>query len=111
MNAVGRRTPFRWRDQEGKRWSIQNMRTTRLFYCLRLIWNHTVPDAMQLPGGRYNGPERWSVNYRRRAVVEILNELKGRSDLPLSLDIQLGIMRDRARELNTQNLLDYETDE
>lgn len=99
-------TEFIWTEQNGKRISVSKMRTTHLFYALRMIWNHTAPPHLWLPGGRYNGPERWSTKKRREAVVAFLAELNRRDDLPLSLDIQLGLMRDRARELLETNVIE-----
>lgn len=91
---------FIWTQQDGTPIAVSEMKTTHLFYALRMIWNHTVPPPFQLPGGRYNGPQNWSVKKRREAVRAFLVELSHRDDLPVSLDIQLGIMRDTARTLN-----------
>lgn len=98
-----------WTTQDGDRIPVSKMRTTHLFYALRMIWNHTVPVAMKLPGGEYRGPESWSVENRRKAVVAFLAELNRRNDLPFTLCVQLGIMRDRARELNQKRILEFNT--
>lgn len=88
--------PFVWVTQDGEEMRPSEMKTTHLFYSLRMIWNHTAPPALQLPGGRYNGPQHWPIARRRAAVAALLDELTRRDDLPVSLDIQLGIMRQRA---------------
>jgi hypothetical protein len=88
--------PFVWKTQDGQQMSVNEMRTTHLFYVVRMIWNHTMPKAYRLPGGNYNGPQHWSAQYRHAAVYAMLAELKTRTDLPVSLDVQLGMMRDYA---------------
>lgn len=97
-------TPFVWVTQDGQHMRVDQMRTTHLFYAVRMIWNHTVPEQFRMPGGIYNGPEKWSVNRRRTAILAMLHELSQRTDLPVALDVQLGIMRDRAAQLTELQL-------
>jgi hypothetical protein len=71
--------PFIWETEGGERLTPQEMRTSHLFYAVRMIFNHTAPATHQIAGcQRYNGPERWPIEYRRQALAAFIGELKTR---------------------------------
>jgi hypothetical protein len=82
-----------WKTQDGERIPYTQMRTSHLFYALRMIWNHTAPAELRIEGGRYDGPESWSVEVRRRKVTLLVAELSRRKPLPAWMVEQLKQMR------------------
>jgi hypothetical protein len=92
--------PFVWKMQTGETISVKEMRTSHLFYVVRMIFNHSAPPVYQIPGCRsYNGPQRWTLNRRRRAVKAMLDELAVRSSADLApwMWQQLEHMRDACK--------------
>jgi len=98
---------FVWLTQTGQKIPVDQMGTSHLFNSLRMIWNHTAPATMQLPGGRYDGVQRWPVAYRQRAVAEFIRELATRPKFELSSVQwgQIGLMRDWAASAEFQKQL------
>jgi predicted site-specific integrase-resolvase len=73
---------FRWRDREGNHYLPSSMRTRHLFYVLRMIWNHSVPEPMRiLPYRHYRFGKFYTAEYMKRAVLAIGRELLNRDDL------------------------------
>ncbi len=72
-----------WRTQDNELIPYSQMRTSHLFFALRMIWNHTAPVKWQVQGGRYYGPERWSLAVRQRKVKALVAELNRRKPLPI----------------------------
>lgn len=76
------------------------MKTTHLFYALRMIFNHTVPAPYRLKEGRrYSGPSSWPISYRRQAVAAFITELIRRKPLPDWMLAQLEQMQRVVNEL------------
>lgn len=75
--------PFKWRTAEGLLLSPQTMVTRHLFYTLRMIWNHSVPERCRV--GRnvrlYRFGEFYTAEYMRLAVRFIGAELMTRDDI------------------------------
>lgn len=88
-----------WRTQGGERIPYSKMRTAHLFYALRMIWNHTAPPEFQIEGGRYDGPESWPVEVRRRKVQALVAELSRRKPLPAWMVEQLKQMQAKGLQL------------
>ena len=85
---------FTWRSGDGKRWVPSKMRTTNLFYTLRMIWNHSMPEAARLqPYQRYSFSSAYTPEYMKKAVVHLFNELMTRDDLPGHLVMELHHMK------------------
>jgi len=83
LTVVGGLTkPFQWRDRNGDFHDVAKMETRHLFYTVRMIWNHTVPDFLKLrPYIEYTFNPFYTPEYMYNAVEAILNELASR-DLP-----------------------------
>ena len=74
--------PFLWKDSINKFHRPEDMRTDRIFYILRMIWNHSVPNDMQLkPFKRYKFSSFYSEEYMKLAIRALLYELTKRDDL------------------------------
>jgi len=99
MNANELITEPVWKTQDGKRIPYSKMRTSHLFYALRMIWNHTAPPEMHIEGGRYDGPESWPIESRRRKVQALVAELSRRKPLPVWMIAQLKQMRAKGLQL------------
>lgn len=71
---------FLWVDQTGQQWPPELMETRHLFYSLRMIWNHRMPEEAKLhPYKQYD--LRRSDKYLRDAILALTKELATRSDL------------------------------
>ena len=69
--------PFLWRTQDGQSYTPAQMRTSHLFYTVRMIFNHTAPACYRIPGcKRY--ALKMEPEYLRAAVLAMVNELKER---------------------------------
>ena len=86
------RKPFVWRTQDGERLTPQEMSTPHLFYTLRMIWNHFMPeDARIEPYKRYG--INMTQDYLEQAIVSIGEELSTREDLAMHYRMQLIFMK------------------
>lgn len=78
---------FMWRMQGGERIYPKNMTTHHLFYTLKMIWNHTVPEHKQIkPFKQYN--INWSFytpEYLANAIRVLSAELGTRENIELYL--------------------------
>lgn len=71
---------FLWRDQTGQAWPPELMETRHLFYSLRMIWNHRMPeDAKLQPYKRY--ALNRSDSYLKDAILALSKELSTRKDI------------------------------
>ena len=71
---------FLWEDQLGQSWPPELMETRHLFYTLRMIWNHRMPEEAKLhPYKRYD--LRRSDKYLREAILALTKEITTRNDL------------------------------
>lgn len=83
--------PPTWTTADGRELEISKMETSHLFYCVRMVWNHSAPEAFKLrPFKRYlmrGGREYWQP--RLSAMVA---ELRTRENLLPSHLRQLDFM-------------------
>lgn len=71
---------FKWLAADGRFVRPKDMTTRHLFYTLRMIWNHTVPEHMKFkPYIRYVFPEFYSNQYMILAVRYMMKELLSRT--------------------------------
>ena len=105
-----RPAPFVWTMQTGEKIAVTEMRSTHLFYVVRMIFNHSAPPTLQILGcRRYDGPQRWPIARRRNAVKAMLEELATRTDdLPSWMWKQLEHMREVCRSAEYLTLADKE---
>lgn len=84
---------FQWRDSQGGFHLPSEMETRHLFYTLRMIWNHTMPDQAQIkPFRRYEFGEHYTEYYLKDAVLNLAHELKTRNDMTAEWRAQLSFM-------------------
>jgi hypothetical protein len=71
-----------WLDQNGGHHAPAQMDTHHLFYSIKMMWNHIVPDEYKiLPYKKYRlGPKRFTKEYCKLAVYELSKELFTRKD-------------------------------
>lgn len=82
---------FLWVDQTGQQWPTEMMETRHLFYSLRMIWNHRMPEEAKLhPYRRYD--LRRSDEYLREAIRELTKELVSRKDMTTEWQVDLNYM-------------------
>lgn len=92
--------PFKWRTKQGEFMLTRDMRTTHVFFALRMIWNHTVPEELQItPFIHYTFGEFYTPEYMCIAVSALLQELATRTDLPGPFKAQFDYMCKAARKL------------
>lgn len=71
-----------WRDTKGQFHEPATMETRHLFYTLRMIWNHSMPESVRLrPYRHYDFGPFYTAEYLQHALLHIGRELLQRSDL------------------------------
>lgn len=84
---------FVWKSHNGKTYLVQQMATPHLFYALRMIWNHSIPEYFRIPAvPYYPDVPHWSKKYKKQAMDTIQDELES---------------RDFANELDEEQLREY----
>jgi hypothetical protein len=90
---------FRWRDRTGKFHRPEDMETRHLFYTLRMIWNHTMPEGYQTQyRNHYIFTSFYTEAYMVEAVYAVGNELFSRNDLTPSMKNTLDFMASRFKD-------------
>lgn len=74
--------PFTWYTHDDDALDPADMATPHVFYALRMIWNHSVPEIWRVGDyKKYSDVPRWSAAYRQRAIEELTRELVSRDDV------------------------------
>lgn len=78
-------TGFRWRDRDGVYHDIFEMKTSYIFFVLRMIWNHSVPKHMRITPYKFYsnlfGHPFYTNEYVKNAAIAMIAELSKRDDL------------------------------
>lgn len=97
------RKPYVWKTHDGEFLTVTEMRTLHLFYTVRMLFNHTAPPALRIPGTK-----KWKLNHtmvqRVDAVRAMMPELARRDDLPDWAKEQMAHMARAARSLFSTHL-------
>ena len=81
-----------WLDQYGTPHPVHSMRTSHLFFVIRMLWNHSAPEHLQLrPFKRYRIHR--SPEYIAGILPVIYDQLMTRDDLAENHRRELDIMR------------------
>ena len=72
---------FKWITKYGERLSPKEMSTGHVFYSLRMLWNHTVPQEKRLRPYKEYAFRNPNEEYWRKAVLNLLYELSTRDDV------------------------------
>jgi hypothetical protein len=73
---------FAWIERGGNRLFPVEMRTSHLFFAIRMIWNHSAPDHMRIkPYQKYVFGPVYTNEYMLSAIANLLRELSKRDDL------------------------------
>lgn len=81
---------FLWTSQDGREWQVTEMKTTHLFFSIRLIVYHTRPEELRAPS-LPSQPLRPSGDLEL-ALRHMLAEIKTRTDLPEWMQKELLVM-------------------
>lgn len=100
MNELA--TSFIWTTQTGEQIAVCDMETSHLFNTVRMIFNHSVPHAFRIEGGRYD--LRVPAQVRAEALRSMLIELSSRNDLTYYHKRRLQHMASVVRDLATNKL-------
>lgn len=95
---------FKWRCLDGRILEVQHMVTTHLFYCVRMIFNHSIPPSFQIPGCRRYDFSMISMERRLISLTHLLLELQSRSDLPQWMWREMEYMREAASRMDNKQL-------
>lgn len=98
----------KWVTHKGETLELNKMSTMHLFYAVRMIWNHSVPDYAQFDKfdnksmKGYPDVNKWPLTYRRKAWHAMIAELTVRSwdDLSGEAYSQYKGMRALSRTIN-----------
>lgn len=105
MDQLARQTElakqFVWTAQDGVEMTPQEMTTRHLFYTIRMIWNHTMPEESRSSTFKRYRIHR-SSKYLKAAVVALGTELLTRNDLQPEWEAEIQRWRNY---LNGQKLL------
>lgn len=72
---------FVWYTHTNEAMDVEDMATPHVFYALRMVWNHSVPQVLKVGDGpNYPDVRRWCETYRRAAIDTLANELSQRED-------------------------------
>lgn len=95
---------WQWRTSRGIYIYPREMETRHLFFSLRMIWNHTMPEEAHIPEGmRYShfGPY-YTEEYLKQAVKELSSELSKRNDMTPDWKRQLQSMIDKLKRYHLE---------
>ena len=62
---------------------IEDMKSTHLFFSIRMVYNHSVPAALQIPGCKRYEID-WPASMRKKALKLLVTELAKRDPRSLS---------------------------
>lgn len=93
-------TKFEWKDKSDNFYKVEEMETRHLFFTVRMLWNHSVPDDFKLyPYKQYSFSAFYSKDYVREAIRCMLHELSTRNNImpkwENDLDYMARVLRDR----------------
>lgn len=73
---------FKWKDKFNNFYFIDSMQTHHLWFTLRMIWNHTMPENAKIyPYQRYDFSSFYTEEYFKQAIRFITIELSKRTDM------------------------------
>lgn len=106
---------FKWLTKKGEWLELEDMDTRHIFYSLRLIFNHTVPEFYRTPESihpvvLYYDAYFWADAYKKAACDALMAELLTRDlDMELSPSMQDGLrwMRMAARLLQEEIVFEH----
>lgn len=85
---------WRWKDQLEVFHIPSEMTTSHLFYTLRMIWNHTMPENIKLtPYKKYKFGPYYTDRYIKEAITRIGAELFTRTDINKNFMNELQFMK------------------
>jgi len=94
---------FMWKDRKGNFHNPKDMKTSHVFFALRMIWNNIVDRKMQIQPVRiYNFGSFYTSEYMTQAVKVLLKELSTRNDLEPYFVRCLGTMQEHTSSLRRQ---------
>ena len=81
---------FQWKDREDNFHLIDEMATRHLFFTLRMIWNHSMPeDARSVGYHKYRFGSFYTDEYMKDAIKAICRELGQRTDMQATWQFEL----------------------
>ena len=102
--------PILWQTMEGERLFFEEMRTTHLFFSLRMLFNHTSPPKYVIPGCKVYDMSRITIEQRTQGAACLLDELATRTDLSAKWREQLDYMVEASKKIATKKLYDSNCD-
>lgn len=92
---------FKWRDRKGGFHDVAEMKTSHLFFTVRMVWNHSAPESLRItPFKQYDFGSFYTDEYIVEAVRVIASELSGRNDLTDYFKSCLKFMADNFGQIN-----------
>lgn len=97
---------FKWRTRKEGDIEPSAMKTSHLFYTLRMIWNNFMPASMRVGAVKlYRFGPAYTKDYIKAAIRAMAYELAGRDDLdPAHRDQLLEMMRKLSTGIESKNL-------
>ncbi len=85
--------PWKWKESNGPDHVPSEMETRHLFYTLRMIWNHTMPESVRFhPYQHYAFSAFYTPEYLQQAIHFIGHELLNRPDIKPKWQAELASM-------------------
>lgn len=96
---------FKWKTSKDEYISPVEMETRHLFFTIRMIWNHTMPEMYRSKHYRhYRLGSFYTQEYLLSAIHALLGELSLRKDIHPSWQVDIDSMRHFAAKLKHQQL-------
>lgn len=96
---------WRWKDRDHNMWSPKDMRTSHLFYTLRMIWNNTLPEHMHVGKVKlYRFGSFYTERYMLQAIIHIYDELITRNNIEYGHQLELDEMRRKIEQYKSLRL-------
>lgn len=98
---------FRWQTMDGQLLTVQEMETEHIYNCLRMIFNHSIPEPYNDMGFKYYPAIKyWPTERRRQCVMIFIKELSQR-DLPRWMKANLFSMKTRIEQYEKDHNTKY----
>lgn len=78
---------FRWTTMDCQTLKLQEMATSHLFNCIKMMWNNLVPAQYRVGHFvEYKAIRKWSSKKRAYAIANLFHELLNRNDRTKGMD-------------------------
>lgn len=90
---------WRWKTKDDIYIHPNDMETRHLFYVLRMIWNHFMPEELKIqPYNKYRFSSFYNNDYLKTAIIACGKALEFRDDLTARMKSELDFMAENFKK-------------